>query len=105
MFDSMIGKFVLVGFGPYGLRVGTLEDVSDDGAMIALTNCRSIFRFEIQPASAGCQGVDALCVVGPAPGSRIGPVVTGRTVVREVKRVSECSDVAHDAFCGATWAR
>ena len=101
----MIGKFVLVGFGPCGLRVGTLEEVSGDGAMVALSECRSIFRFEAQPASAGCQGVDALCIVGPAAGSKVGPVIPGRTVVRDVKRVSGCSDVARAAFCGATWAR
>lgn len=101
----MIGKFVLVGFGPYGLRVGTLAEVSDDGSTVALSGCRSVFRFEAQPASAGYQGVDALCVVGPAKGSKVGPVVSGRTVVREVKRISECSDVARSAFDGATWTR
>lgn len=105
MFDSMIGKFVLVGYGSYGLRVGTLADVSSDGASVALNGCRSIFRFEAQPKSAGCQGVDALCVVGPAKGSKIGPVVSGRTVVHDVKRVSECSDAARSAFDGATWSR
>jgi len=105
MFDSLIGKFVLVGFGPYGLRVGTLAEVSDDGATVAMTDCRSVFRFEAQPASAGCQGVDALCVVGPAKGSRIGPAVSGRTIIRDVKRISECSDAARDVFDSAGWAK
>ena len=102
MYQGLIGEYVVVGYGAYGLRAGTLEAV--DGTTARLRNSRHVFYFASQPAAAGCQGVEALQTVGPADGSRLGPAVS-MTVVADVSRIGTCTDAARAAFERAGWSR
>ena len=102
MYEGLMGEYVVVGYGNYGLRAGILDAV--EGTTARLRDSRHVFFFATQPDAAGCQGVEALHVAGPAAGSKLGPAVP-LTVVSDVRRIGVCSAIARAAFISAGWPK